>query len=70
MSRRCIGDATSSERCAGFLAEYAGKACQGSCLETHRGCAEVDFSPEKVSPCFEAITPENVIEAFPASYHF
>ncbi len=54
----------------GFRTEYAGKACQGPCLKTHRGCAEVDFSPEKVSPCFEAITPENVVEALPASYHF
>jgi len=48
----------------GFRAEYAGKACQGPCLETHRDCAEVDFSPGKVSPCFQAITPEDVGEAF------
>ncbi len=47
----------------GFRAEYKGKACSGPCLETHRGCAEVDFSPERISPCFEALTLENVIEA-------
>jgi len=48
---------------AGFRAELDGKACSNPCLETHRGCAEVDFSPGKTSPCFQAITPKKVIEA-------
>ena len=48
----------------GIRAEYKGKVCNGPCLETHRGCAEVDFSPERISPCFEAISPDCVFEAF------
>ena len=46
----------------GFRAEYEGKACTGPCLETHRGCAEINYSQDAVSPCFKAITPENVVE--------
>ena len=48
----------------GIRAPYKGKTCNGPCLETHRGCAEVDFSNKKISPCFEAITPDFVFEAF------
>ncbi|NQT69549.1 MAG: hypothetical protein HQ552_08210 [Desulfobacteraceae bacterium] len=48
----------------GFRAEYEGKACSGPCLETHRGCAEVNYSQDAVSPCFQAITPENVVGVF------
>ena len=48
----------------GIRAPYKGKTCNGPCLETHRGCAEVDFSNEKISPCFEAIPPDFVFEAF------
>lgn len=48
----------------GIRAPYKGKTCNGPCLETHSGCAEVDFSPEKISPCFEAITLDFVFEAF------
>jgi len=40
-----------------------GKSCKGPCLETHRGCAEVDFSSSEISPCFQAIKPENIIQA-------
>jgi ADP-heptose:LPS heptosyltransferase len=47
----------------GLRAEYKGKACSGPCLETHRGCAEVNYSQDVVSPCFKVITPENVVEA-------
>ncbi|HUT43968.1 MAG TPA: glycosyltransferase family 9 protein [Desulfobacterales bacterium] len=48
----------------GIRTPYKGKTCNGPCLETHRGCAEVDFSNEKISPCFEAIPPDFVFEAF------
>jgi ADP-heptose:LPS heptosyltransferase len=48
----------------GIRAPYKGNACNGPCLETHRGCAEVDFSPERISPCFEAISPDCVVEAY------
>ncbi|MHC5077020.1 MAG: glycosyltransferase family 9 protein [Planctomycetota bacterium] len=46
----------------GLRTEYSGEACSGPCLETHRGCAEVNYSQNAVSPCFKAITPENVVE--------
>ncbi|MDD5153985.1 MAG: glycosyltransferase family 9 protein [Desulfovibrionales bacterium] len=48
----------------GIRATYEGKTCKGPCLETHRGCAEVDFTPTEVSPCFEALRPDEVVEAF------
>jgi len=48
----------------GVRAMYAGKACISPCLDTHRGCAEVIYSEDAVSPCFQAITPENVVEVF------
>lgn len=48
----------------GIRATYEGKTCKGPCLETHRGCAEVGFTPAEVSPCFEALRPDEVVEAF------
>ena len=33
-------------------------------METRRGCAEVDLSPERASPCFEAMSADFVMEAF------
>ncbi|MDD5450996.1 MAG: glycosyltransferase family 9 protein [Desulfovibrionales bacterium] len=48
----------------GIRAPYEGKTCKGPCLETHRGCKEVDFTPTEVSPCFEALRPDEVVEAF------
>jgi len=48
----------------GIRAAYQGKTCNGPCLETHRGCAEVGFSSLKASPCLEAIRADDVIEAF------
>lgn len=48
----------------GIRAPYKGKTCNGPCLETHRGCAEVDFSNKKISPCFEAISADSVVNAF------
>lgn len=44
-------------------APYRGKICQEPCLETHRGCAEVDYAPDMVSPCFQAIEVGEVIQA-------
>ncbi|TSA38380.1 MAG: lipopolysaccharide heptosyltransferase family protein [Porphyromonadaceae bacterium] len=44
-------------------APYRGKNCQEPCLETCRGCAEVDYVPDRVSPCFEAIEVDQVIQA-------
>lgn len=44
-------------------ASYRGKTCQVPCLEFHKGCAEVNFSPDKVSPCFKAIDPDDVVDA-------
>lgn len=43
---------------------FRGKVCQQPCLETHRGCAEVNYSRNAVSPCFEAIKVDHVIQAF------
>jgi len=45
-------------------AYFRGKECQEPCLETHRGCAEVNYSQDAVSPCFEAIKVDYVIQAF------
>lgn len=44
-------------------APYQGKSCHGPCLETHRGCVEVDYTPDRISPCFQAIQVEEVIRA-------
>jgi len=45
----------------GVRAPYKGKTCNGPCLESYRGCAEIGYSSEAVSPCFHAISPESVI---------
>lgn len=42
-------------------APYRGSRCNGPCLETHRGCAELNFAPDKISPCFTAIEPADVV---------
>jgi ADP-heptose:LPS heptosyltransferase len=44
-------------------APYRGKSCQGPCLETHRGCAEVGYSFDMVSPCFLAIEAGEALRA-------
>ncbi len=44
-------------------APFRGKVCRGPCLETHRGCAEVGYAPDTVSPCFEAIDTDDVLAA-------
>jgi ADP-heptose:LPS heptosyltransferase len=44
-------------------APYSSKNCQGPCMETHRGCAEVGYSPETASPCFQAIEVDQVLQA-------
>jgi ADP-heptose:LPS heptosyltransferase len=46
----------------GIRAPYSSKNCQGPCLETHRGCAEVGYSPDTVSPCFQAIEVDQVLQ--------
>lgn len=47
----------------GIRAIYAGKTCNGPCLETHRGCAEVNYSQDAASPCFQALSDDQVIKA-------
>lgn len=47
----------------GIRAQYHGKTCNDPCLETHRGCAEVEYASNMLSPCFQAIEPDDVIEA-------
>ena len=47
----------------GVRAGYEGRACRGPCLETHRGCAENDFSQSAASPCFGRIRADEVIGA-------
>jgi ADP-heptose:LPS heptosyltransferase len=51
----------------GFREQYKGRTCKVPCLETHRGCAEVGFSSTVVSPCFESIDADCVIDAFESS---
>jgi ADP-heptose:LPS heptosyltransferase len=48
-------------------AGFRGEICDGPCLETHRGCAEVGYSPDAISPCFEAIDADDVLAALEAS---
>lgn len=48
----------------GIRGQYEGKICKGPCLETHRGCAELNFLPASESPCFKSIKADDVIEAF------
>jgi len=43
-------------------ASYRGKTCNVPCLELHKGCAEVNYSPEDVSPCLDAIDPADVVD--------
>jgi ADP-heptose:LPS heptosyltransferase len=45
-------------------APFKGNACQEPCLETHKGCAELDYSATALSPCFQAIKADDVIRAF------
>ncbi len=47
----------------GVQSGYSGAKCNGPCGETHRGCIEIGFSPNRISPCFKAIKPHEVIEA-------
>ena len=47
----------------GARSDYQGSKCKASCQETHRGCAEIGFTENRISSCFEAIKPEKVIEA-------
>lgn len=47
----------------GVRSDYQGSKCKGPCEETHRGCAEIGFAANRISPCFETLTPEMVIEA-------
>ncbi|MFH1148481.1 MAG: glycosyltransferase family 9 protein [Pseudomonadota bacterium] len=47
----------------GVRAGYRGRSCAGPCLETYRGCAEVEYDSRVVSPCFQAIEPDEVVEA-------
>ena len=47
----------------GVRSDYQGSKCKGPCEETHRGCAEIGFAPNGISPCFEAIKLHEVIEA-------
>ena len=42
---------------------HRGQTCRGPCLETHKGCAEINYSREAISPCFEAIDRDDVIHA-------
>lgn len=41
-------------------APYRGSRCDGPCLETHRGCAELNYS-SGISPCFISIDPADVV---------
>lgn len=45
-------------------ASYRGQNCHAPCLETHRGCVEVDYSPQRVSPCFQTIEVNQALKAF------
>jgi len=47
----------------GIRGQYEGKICKGPCLETHRGCAEINFIPATESPCFKSIRVDDVIDA-------
>lgn len=47
----------------GVRSDYQGSKCKGPCQETHRGCAEIGFAPNGISPCFEAIKTHEVIGA-------
>lgn len=47
----------------GIRGDYEGKICKGPCLETHRGCAEINFIPSSESPCFQSITAGDIVDA-------
>jgi len=47
----------------GVRSDYQGSKCKGPCQETHRGCAEIGFVSNRISPCFEAIKLHEVIGA-------
>ncbi len=48
----------------GITADYQGKTCRGPCEETHKGCAETGFAQDRISPCFDAMDPDRVVDAF------
>jgi ADP-heptose:LPS heptosyltransferase len=48
----------------GLRTNYSGMKCQGPCLETHLGCEETGYRREIISPCFQAFSPEDILEAF------
>ncbi|HUV49878.1 MAG TPA: glycosyltransferase family 9 protein [Anaerolineae bacterium] len=48
----------------GVRSDYQGAKCKGPCEETHRGCMEIGFAPDRISPCFQAIGADEIIEAF------
>ena len=52
----------------GVRSDYQGPKCKGPCEETHRGCAEIGFAANGVSPCFEAIKPHEVIGALKSAH--
>ncbi|MBW2646413.1 MAG: hypothetical protein JRE23_09590 [Deltaproteobacteria bacterium] len=54
----------------GVRSNYQGSKCKGPCEETHRGCAEIGFVANRISPCFEAITSDMVIETFDKAVKF
>lgn len=47
----------------GMRANYAGTKCPGPCLETHRGCKDIDYRREIISTCFQAFSPEDILRA-------
>lgn len=47
----------------GVRSDYQGSKCKGPCEETHRGCMEIGFAPDRISPCFQAIGADEIIEA-------
>ncbi len=47
----------------GVRSDYQGSKCKEPCEETHRGCMEIGFAPDRISPCFQAIGADEIIEA-------
>jgi ADP-heptose:LPS heptosyltransferase len=47
----------------GVQANFPVGRCTGPCLETHRGCREVDYRNDVFSPCFQSISPHDVLTA-------
>lgn len=47
----------------GVRSDYQGAKCKGPCEETHRGCMEIGFAQDRISPCFQTIKTDEVIEA-------